>query len=293
MGRTCDYDFLLAGATGQIGRALYPELTRRGPVFLVGRDCPILPVARHVVNCAGHTKFDDDVDRLWEDNLRLSVRLAAWATRCDAYYHQFSSEAVAEYRTGLLSETVEGPWADPRMNDYALSKVAVEALIGSMVPLGRLFIYRCSDVVPHPDRLEEDWRPNHWLSILFSAGKSGFEPPDGFQVWIADATSVAQAIGLLIEGGVPGAYHLLGHKYAWSSFHNWAQDTPTRPFWPKSARDRVTAVVRIDPPLATSIDQITTVRILRNRGFEWPVLPPIYWWEFAAKAVQVPTRKGV
>lgn len=284
------FDVILAGASGQIGRALLPELEQSHSVFVVDRETDLerLPPARHVVNAAGYTKFDDDVERLWHDNVRFAVDLATAAKSMNAHFHQLSSEAVAEFRQDELPEKLYGgfgyPTAHPAMNDYALSKVLVEQAVRSILPPSALSVYRCSDVIPARDTFDQHWRRNHWLSIMFAAGRAAFWPCDNFPVWIATTQELAQALALLIKDGSPGAYHLLGHVYTWEQF--WEAARPTVPERGQRFVPVVRRIVRIDPPLATCIDQTQTVAKLRELGFKWTRLGMDYWKEFAAYAAK-------
>ena len=205
--RIYEYDFALAGVTGQIGRVLLHELGERGTVRQIRRGDDLGHVrAKHVINAAGYTKFDDRIERYWKDNIRYAVELATWAAEGGSHFHQLSSEAVAEYRTltvanGVNRNRIDGPLtedmrprAHPKMIDYALSKVLTEQAVRSIVPPQRLSVYRCSDFVPSPGNLKGDWRRNHWLTILFQAGKSGFEPGDSFPVWIATVSDARTSV---------------------------------------------------------------------------------------------------
>ncbi len=285
-----EYDFALAGSTGQIGRALYNELAERGTVVNIfrGSNLERTPSARHVINAAGYTKFDDHIERYWEDNIRFAVQLSTWATQHGSFFHQLSSEAVAEYRIDPLTEEMH-PRAHPKMIDYALSKVLTEQVVRSIVPPSKLSVYRCSDFVPSPGRFATDWRRNHWLTILFSAGKAGFNPGDGFPVWIATVDDVAKAIALLVTGYgtlyVPrSAYHLLGHMYPWSQFQQGAQVLPVPATPHEKLVDIVRSVIRITPPLAHCIGQRRTEHALSAMGFEWEYLEPEYWREYGEEA---------
>jgi nucleoside-diphosphate-sugar epimerase len=285
MVMTFSYDFMVAGATGQIGNLLVENLETFGTVYRLSRTSRVFPLVKHVVNAGGFTKFNNDVGSYWEDNLRLSIRLATHAKDTGARYHQLSSEAVAEYRSDVLPETVEGPIANPRMIDYALSKVMVELAVRTIVPAHRLSIYRCSDVVPPVGRLAEQWRRDHWLAILFGAGKEGFRPVDDFPVWIAHVDDMARALSILIRYPGTGAYHLLGRIHRWREFHEQAVDL-SRPSALSRLVPKVEEVIRISPPLATCIDQATTSHTLKTLGFTWADRSVDYWREFATMAVR-------
>ncbi len=288
--RTYEYDFALAGVTGQIGRVLLHELGERGSVYKIyrGEDFTQTPPARHVVNAAGYTKFDDHIERYWRDNIRFAVELATWATKGGSRFHQLSSEAVAEYRATPLTEEMQ-PTAHPRMIDYALSKVLTEQAVRSIVPPSHLSIYRCSDFVPSPDSFKGDWRANHWLTILFQAGKSGFDPGDNFPVWIATVNDIAEAIARLVTAKATtyrpeAAYHLLGHRYYWNEFQEAAHVGEKVGLLRQRLVDTVRPVIRIDPPLAFCIDQSRTKSALKLMNFEWEYLRPEYWRDYAQEA---------
>jgi len=280
------FDFLLAGATGQIGKLLNVYLQSYGSVYKVTRSTEELPPARHVINAGGYTLFDSNVAAYWNDNIRLSVVLAHHAQATGAMYHQLSSEAVAEYRTTPLPETVKGPAAHPKMIDYALSKVLMEAAVASIVDPVRLSVYRCSDVVPpYAGDIGRYWRNNHWLAILFASGRDGFAQNDDFPVWIAPLDELVRALVILIRESHGGAYHLLGSRYTWRQFHSTAMDLDESEYR-KTLVKRVTPVVRIDPPLATCIYAKRTDALLKDSyEFEWSILPKEYWQIFAKYAI--------
>lgn len=278
---TFTYDYLLAGATGQIGRILSIYLKAKGTIYLVDRETEVLPSARHVVNAAGYTLFNDNYEAYWNDNIRLAIRLAQHAYQTGAQYHQLSSEAVAEYRTQPMPETLYGVKAHPKMNHYALSKVLMETAVTSILPSYQTSIYRCCDVVPPWNGIKREWRRNHWLSILFAAGKAGFEPVDDFPVWIAPVDELVRALVILIHAQCGrGAFHLLGHRYTWRQFHSYAPTLKSSKYH-KMLVKQVTPIVRIDPPLATCIYATITDALLAEQGFTWSLLPTEYWQEFA------------
>lgn len=280
-----EFDFALAGSTGQIGRVLYHQLLDRGTVYRIRRDDHAIPTARHVVNAAGYTKFDDHIERYWQDNIRFAVQLAQMAEDNGSFFHQLSSEAVAEYREEVLTEGLfSSPRAHPKMIDYALSKVLVEQSVTSIVDAGRLSIYRCSDFVPSPGRFAAEWRRNHWLTILFRAGKHGFDPGDDFPVWIAPVDEVAEAIALLVTESRRQVYHLLGHVYYWSEFQEAAMEEAGTGLMHQKLVDIVTPVIRIDPPLADCIDQVLTLKELGRLGFEYKSLEADYWRQYGEEA---------
>ncbi len=274
-----EYDYAIAGASGQIGNAITQHLATRGRIYFIrrGADLALAPSAKHVINAAGYTKFDENVEAYWRDNIRFAVALATYARIRGSHFHQLSSEAVAEYRTDVLPETVHSPIADPRMIDYALSKVLVERAVTSIADPDQLSIYRCSDVVPPQYQMHTHWRANHWLSILFSAGKEGFDPGDEFPVWIALTTDIAGHIVDLIKDDIPGAYHLLGHRYTFSQFQDWAEEIETPAPLSRHLVSQVRPVIRITPPLYFSITQ--------NLNLSYTKLGPIYWRPFAKKSV--------
>ncbi len=279
-----DYDFALAGSTGQLGQVLLKMLEGIGTVHLIRRGDVLFgaPTARHVINAAGYTKFDDNIKRYWQDNIRFAVELSNWAETFGSYFHQLSSEAVAEYRKDVLTESSGSPRAHPSMIDYALSKVLTEQAVQSTMSPGKLSIYRTADFVPSPGHFAEDWRKNHWLTILFQAGKTGFNPGDDFPVWVATTGDVARAIALLImDPRVRNrAYHLLGHVYYWSQFQEAAQVGESASLLQQRMVDTVRAVVRIDPPLANCIVQYDTKQELGELGFQWEYLELDYWQKY-------------
>ena len=280
------YKFALAGATGQIGRLLKRELSKYGGVKALSRDDLTIPSdCQHVVNAAGYTKFNDKVERYWHDNIRLALELVVSAQRVGAQYHQISSEAVAEYRTAPLIESLFDPCAHPSMNDYALSKVLVEKTVLSVIKSGHLSIYRCSDVVPSLATFKTEWRPDHWLSIMFAAGREAFEVRDDFPIWIATAQQMAKALAILIaEDEVNyGVYHLLGTRVLWSTLYDAASEISSG--FTNLAR-QVRPIIRIDPPLADCISQRETEELLKGIGFHWNPLTSNYWEEFGRYATE-------
>ncbi len=281
-----EYDFALAGSTGQIGQVLDRELSDRGTVHRIqrGDDLTQAPTAKHVINAAGYTKFDDHIERYWQDNIRFAVQLASWAENHESFFHQLSSEAVAEYRDDVLTEGLfSDPRAHPRMIDYALSKVLMEQAVVSVG--GKFSIYRCSDFVPTPGRFAQEWRRNHWLTILFRAGKDGFAPGDDFPVWIASVGDIARALALFItDENHRSIYHLLGHVYYWSDFQAAAQSGMSAGLMHQKLVDIVTPVIRIDPPLALCIDQKHTEKELNRLDFHWEYLGFDYWKLYGEEA---------
>ncbi|KKM76094.1 hypothetical protein LCGC14_1383570 [marine sediment metagenome] len=281
-----DYDYALAGATGQIGSVLLKYLEKVGNVCVIERDEDLrhTPSAVHVVNAAGYTKFDDRVERYWDDNIRYAVKLANYAKSRNSRFHQLSSEAVAEFRTTVMPETLNAPIAHPSMIDYALSKVLTERAVSTIIDERNLFTYRCSDVVPGPGQIDRQWRRNHWLSILFSAGKRGFDPGDDFPVWIATVEDVAKRIQMLIDTNRPGAYHLLGNVYTWGLFQEYALENALPGAITRRLVEQVTPVIRIDPPLAHCIRQ-------ENKA-SWTHLNEAYWQEYAEKSMELTRRRS-
>ena len=171
------------------------------------------------------------------------------------------------------------------MIDYALSKVLTEQSVRAIMNPRKLYIYRCSDVVPPIARIDRQWRRDHWLSILFSCGKPGFAANDDFPVWIAPVDHLVRAFVLLLDNAYPGAYHLLGNKYLWSTFYKYAEEPPT--VLPATAKlaVHVNPVIRIDPPLATCIDAPLTNAILESLEFRWPRIEADYWRRYAHYAI--------
>ena len=281
-----EYDYAIAGAAGQIGNALVQHLATRGRIHFIrrGDDLALAPSAKHVINAAGYTKFDKNVEAYWRDNVRFAVEIATYARIRGSHFHQLSSEAVAEYRTDVLPETVHSPIADPRMIDYALSKVLVERAVTSISDPSLLSIYRCSDVVPPANQLVTHWRANHWLAILFSAGKEGFDPGDEFPVWIALTSDLAGHIADLVDLTAPGAYHLLGHRYTFRQFQGWAEQIEVPAPLSRHLVNQVKPVIRINPPLFFSISQ--------GEDWAWTRLGSTYWRQFASKSVWSPRKEA-
>ena len=282
------YKFALAGATGQIGRLLKRELGKYGGgvKVLTREDMDVPDGCQHVVNAAGYTKFNDKVERYWHDNIRLALDLVIAAQRVGAQYHQLSSEAVAEYRTDPLRESLFNPRAHPSMNDYALSKLLVEKTVLSVIKSGHLSIYRCSDVVPSITTFKTQWRADHWLSIMFAAGQGAFEVRDDFPIWIATVQQMAQALAILIaEDQVNyGVYHLLGTRVLWSTLYDAASAIDSSAFM--GLAKQVRPIIRIDPPLADCIVQRETEELLKGIGFHWKPLTSNYWEEFSQQATE-------
>ncbi len=281
-----EYDFALAGSTGQIGSVLLGELGEIGTVYPIKRaeDLDEIPSARHVVNAAGYTKFDNNFGRYWQDNIRFAVSLATIAKERDSDFHQLSSEAVAEFRENVLSETEGRIRAHPLMNHYALSKVLTEQAVRSIMSPERLHIYRCSDVVPGANRMVTQWRENHWLSILFAYGKRGFADNDAFPVWIATVDDMAAAIAILVSTSGYPTHHLLGHVYNWWQFYDSAQNKVETRHQRRKLVEQVTPVIRIEPPLATCISQAATRARLEHAGFYWEKLGFGYWTDYGRQA---------
>ena len=167
------------------------------------------------------------------------------------------------------------------------------------MPPESLSIYRLSDYVPSPGYFDTDWRSryrtgiglrrNHWLTILFSAGKSGFEPGDEFPVWITSVDDAAEAIACLVQSKSTtyhpsGAYHLLGYVYYWDQFQQAAQIGETVSVHRQRLVDAVRPVIRIEPPLQQCIEQERTIHALDAMGFEYEYLDSQYWMQYGGHA---------
>lgn len=295
-------DVILAGGNGQIGSALLDEFrARQWTVHRLNRGDSFssLPPADHVVNAAGYTRFDKNIEKYWYDNVRFAAELALVAREMGARFHQLSSEAVAEFRgvwpsnaAQVLTETSKLPSVHPNMIDYAASKVLVELSVKAAYP--DAYIYRTSDVVPDPGRFWEQWRRNHWLTILFSAGQEGFKYRDSFPVWVAPVGDIASGIATLVEARLPGShrhFHLLGQRYLWWEFVSALPDDYLSPRGRQGVAKIAREVVRIDPPLAECITQDQTVEILLDLGHKYSLLGADYWEEYARMSI-MPIKKG-
>lgn len=304
------YDFLLAGASGQVGRYLLRELQEHGSVAVVMRRPSVssaqselsrlvggdwtalkdvtvipgdvntceLPRARHIVNAAGFTSLSGPPEDYWKANIMPAIRLAHHANATGAKLHQLSSVAVAEFRDDILYEESR-PIPDGRQLTYSTSKVLMELAVSAVKPDTQ--ILRLGDVVPPLDRLEIDWRRSHWLSILFASGPAGFQfvPPE-YTVWLADAAELAAAIAILMDK--PGhCYHVLGKRYSWSFFRENAA---------LSARPRIALTewmtkIVMHGPEGGRVNEDFTYRTLQEEDFEWTLLNPAYWKAFGERSV--------
>lgn len=278
------YDYGLVGPNGQIGRALAKALAKYGTVYELARgeeDYPNLPRFKHLVNAAAFTKFNNKAAfyRYWDDNVLLPLKLAELANSMDAHYHHLSSHGVAEFRSSVLTEfDIAEPTA--RMKPYTLSKVLAEHLVRDTAR--RFTIYRCSDVIPSPEDLHADWRRNHWLSVLFAAGKEAF-PDEEYPIWIADVTELANGIAMIADELIPSTtaqtHHLLGRTYWFGELRQYAADfnNPKAGYISSGIVDKVLKYVHIDPALASTVDSVVTHDLLPK----FTKREASYWKEYA------------
>jgi nucleoside-diphosphate-sugar epimerase len=278
------HDFILVGATGQVGRYLLPELQKLGSVAIVGRDTPTsppLPVAKYIVNAAGCTKLDNRTpyDTYWRDNINLAVRLAHHAEETKARLYQLSSVAVAEFRSGMLFERTV-PIPDTRQLRYSQSKCLMELAVRAVSKEAQ--IIRLGDVVPPIAHMAEDWRKTHWLSILFSCGQHGFDyAPPKYSVWLATAEEVARAITKLFdEQG--RCFHVLGQRHFWTEFQAYAEPEGKTPL---AMAEWMTKIVLYGPE-GQNVNDAYTKHTLSEKGFEFQQLYSDYWRAFAMRSLE-------
>ncbi len=306
------YDFLLTGASGQVGRYLLRELQERGSVAVVMRrpslyeavdelrrlvGCPMgyelkdvhvilgdvntceLPRAKHIVNASGFTSLSGPPEAYWRANIMPAVRLAHHANNTGARLHQLSSVAVAEFLPRILMETSRAV-PDPRQLTYSTSKVLMELAVSSVKPDTQ--ILRLGDVVPPLHRLTDDFRRTHWLSILFASGAKGFDfAPEDYSVWLSDAAQLAEAVALLMDKPAH-CYHVLGRRYTWNLF----QTNTTQSSKPRLKLARWMTELVMHGPEARRVNDDFTVRTLEEADFEWKPLSPEYWRAFGMRSVE-------
>jgi len=238
-----------------------------------------LPTVKHIVNASGFTSLTGPPEMYWRANIMPAVRLAHHANATGAKLHQLSSVAVAEFRPRVL---LEGGRAvpDPRQLTYSTSKVLMELAVSSVKPNTQ--VLRLGDVVPPPDRLQDDWRRTHWLSILFASGPEGFSfAPKDYSVWLADAAQLAEAVALLLNKPAH-CYHVLGRRYAFGYFQSHAAQASNPRL--KLAR-RMTEIVMHGPEAKQVADDFT-IRALDEEDFTWKQLSPEYWRAFGVRSTQ-------
>ena len=303
------YDYLLTGATGQIGRYFLRELLGKGKIAVIMRrdnalaaaqelqkvaqkqplegvdvilgdlnDCN-LPVTKHIINAAAYTTLANvDHGRYWEDNILPAVRLAHHAETTGAVLHQMSSIAVAEFRKDKLTEDKD-PIPNTNQLHYSISKCMVELAVRAVSK--RAHIYRLGDVIPPMANMESDWRRNHWLPILFMCGKEGFShaPPD-YGIWLADTAELAKAVVLLTSCDEP-RYHVLGHLYHWKEFKGWALDRQTK----MRAMGHWMTEIILHGPDGNDVDGTLTTQLLASKGFSWTTQGDTYWQAFAKQSM--------
>lgn len=308
-----EYDYLLAGATGQIGRYLLPELMKLGSVAIIMRppanqaaqhkliqllrsdELPtvilgdvntveLLPTARHIINAAGFTGLAGSITDYWPSNIMAAMTLAHHALNTEARLHQLSSVAVAEFRPEILTEG-DKPIPDPRQLLYSTSKVMVELATEAILPSFQLQIVRIGDVVPPIEDMERNWRRTHWLPILFSCGKAGFSfAPPNYEVWLSDVSELARAITSLLDSP-QHRVHALGEKYDWATLREYAHHTPqSRPSLLRMAEWM--SWVILHGPEARMVSDRSTRAVLQYRSmFQWTRLGDEYWTTFANRSL--------
>lgn len=281
-------DYLLAGASGQIGRYLLPELKKLGSVELYKRGMALedIPLASHVINCAGYTKlWKGSVERYWEDNVMLSIKLARHAYNNNAQYHQLSSLAVAEFRNDRADvkypmDETETALPDVRQLQYSTSKALVELAVRAVCP--KCQIIRVSDVVTPLEDLTREFRRTHWLSIIFSGGWGAFDfNQHDYGVWLADAAEMARAIAILIHQPDP-CYHAFGHVYLWSELREGLEIAEPRNL---ALAKEMSTIVKYGPE-AGEVTDVMTQKVLRQAGFTWSRKTLEYWQAVAKRSLK-------
>lgn len=308
------FDYLLTGASGQVGRYILRSLVdrqanvavtmrrkttkeavdelclktgldprvfaRRVTVFLgdlTDNSSWELPEAAHIINSAGHTSLGLSLpQQYWKSNILTAIRLAHHANFTGAKsFHQFSSVAVAEFRDTILTEYgIAIP--DERQLTYSTSKVLVELAVHAIRPSTQ--ILRIGDIVPPVDRIKEDIRASHWLPILFKLGKDGFNYADpDYSVWLADSRELAEAVMILIDQPEI-RFHLLGNAYSWKTFQESASNLPAKD---DHRMARWMTKIILYGPEAKQVSQNYTWPLLAGSGFEWTRLDSTYWRTFA------------
>ncbi|KKN32854.1 hypothetical protein LCGC14_0809720 [marine sediment metagenome] len=300
-----DYNYMLVGATGQIGRYLLELLPQMGrTVVLIRRkslqdarwDLPAgefdivlgglsssnLPTACHVINAAGFTKLvSHNIHKYIGSNVIGATNLAHHVAETGGILHQLSSVAVAEFRKDVLTEA-NTPMVVGKQLPYSLSKALMENAISAILPPEQLQILRLGDVVPPVSAFSADWRRDHWLPVLFSCGKPGLShaPPD-YHVWVSDVSELAKAVCLLLDSPM-SMCHVLGKMYSFEQFKRNAMDVPA-----EENRDRLskwmTHIITYGPE-AHMVTDYSTMDELHLRGFEWTTLEDPYWIAFALRS---------
>lgn len=317
-GSPSTVDCLIAGAAGQIGRHILACAIRSGADVAVWARRDVrdelnritgiqpsqyslyigsayetdLPTAHTVINAAGLTKWGrTDLD----DYLRANVGITSWLSRhayvTGGHYHHLSTMAVAGRLDGCLVENASDPLSTatyrpidtlPDLRPYVASKVIAE-LVGTLYP--RSHLYRVCDVVPSVYRLEQDFRRDHWLSILFGHTPSGLRLDRRF--YIATDMEVAKAIWILKtqSNRTPRAiYHVLGNVYNWSDI----APEPLRSVSMAEASTVHTLVAMLSEmnELPSRIAAPITQYDLHRYGFDYQQLGADYWLEFKVRARQ-------
>ena len=306
------YDVLLVGATGQVGRYIlrHPSLHDMSVAVLMRRaskkdaaselsyhfNGPLpqnidillgdaltcnLPTARHVFNAAGYTRLNSTIDKHWGPNVILSLRLAEHSFNVNAQYHHFSTVSAAMFRKFALTEALT-PRLAPRNIPYTASKITTELLLPYVA--NRYQIYRIGDVVPDRALMKHDFRRNHWMSILFGCGKSGFEfiPSDRI-FYVLTGTDIANCVmALAFNSTSNNRHHVLGYPYTLKYLSQFSGGSGSD-IGQRIAK-RVSHLLWKDETWVWPIDNGHTLRNLTNLGVEHEKLGDNYWRLFSSEA---------
>lgn len=309
-----EYDVFLTGATGQIGRYLLRELiTRPLRVVVVSRSAIAesvvlerlgdgyrhpessltiiqgnledmeLPRARITINAAGFTSLDGQIAKYWRSNILIATRLAHHAQKINGKLIQLSSVAVAEFRKHVLRED-EFAIPHPNQLTYSMSKVFTELAVESILPRYRRLILRIGDVIPRFDYFDTDWRPRHWLPILFSQGRTGFGyAPADYGVWLSFTEELAHAILTLMDyPDTERRLHLLGHKYHWRDFIRATDHVP----WASEGLSKWMSDIILHGPEADEVSDFQTRQVMDHYNLSWTRADNAYWRLFFEQSVK-------
>lgn len=309
------YDYLLLGASGQVGRCILRSLTTQGAIAvlmrrrsthqaenelreLVGDEVydaasitiyigdileTELPCSNAIIHAAGLTKFSSTFSDYWTANVMSTIRLAHHARNTNARLHLLSTISVAQCRDSMLYED-DKPIPHQEQSNYALSKCISELIASEILPSKHLSIYRISDVVPELPRLVKDLRRNHWLTLLLGTGfAKRCHLPDNYEFYLLAGAELGRTFATLVSTATPGTFHLFGKKYTWSILKHAATEILLA-----EKRKRVGAyierIIGDKISLASLVDDTKTRNLLQNSGEEWSYLEPNYWQALAREA---------
>jgi thioester reductase-like protein len=306
-----DADFLVVGATGQIGRHIVREAAKLGSVIVAMRrrssfaarndlalalgevasvlegqlevvvgDAAVIdfPNTRHIINACGLTKFSGPFDAYWRSNVLTAVNLATHAAAAGAHLHHLSTISVAVGRPSRLTEA-DLPTPSSRQSAYSYSKVLAELAVLRLMG-DKLSIYRVPDVVPPVGRIAEEIRRDHWLTLVAGTGCVDTLPP-GYRFHAVATDEIASTVLSLAMGGDTGCYNLFGPVYELRVI---AGKATTPSAHALRVASQVGKLVTSGVPLPDLVDQATTMDRLAAINIRWSGLDDRYWAEFVAVA---------